>query len=149
MVDTPAWVLPLAEALAPFPQLQLLVEATVHPSLPKALRLLRENGFTIDNSCSLYPAHDLPLEVLLGLVVGRGLAYAEELLPPATAQSWAQTLLSHIPPDSSWLTNAHWGHDSGGHFLSGWQPFTPHTFDAGFIWLAADSVGAIWAWAED
>ncbi len=148
----PPWFGPLAAPLAPHAQLRFVAEATDNPSLPKALRHMRAAGLTIDNSCFLYPVFELPLRELLAELVSRDLATStQSLLAPAEAAAWAQGLCQQVDPESTWLSNARWGRHAEGYWYptGGWKPFTEHTFDAGFVWLAPGSVGFVWAWAED
>lgn len=146
------WYSPIAQALAGIPQLHFAAEATGHPSLPKALRLMRTHGLSIDNSCFLYPVFERPLKDLLAALLVRDLSTAREsLLPRNQAEAVAETLCKHVDPESTWLSNANWGQHTDGYWFptGGWKPFTSHAFDAGFVWLAPDSIGYLWAWAED
>lgn len=146
---SPAWLAPLQALLHGQQQLLLAAEATTNASLPKALRLLREGGLAIEGSCSLYPLGNAPLADVLQALLAKDLAHGTPVLPPEQVAHIANTIIANLPADTSILSNAHWAHDTGGWHPASWMPFTAHTFDAGIIWLAPASVGALWAWAED
>jgi hypothetical protein len=85
--------------------------------------------------------------LVLTRLIGRDMAYDNEVVPSAVAKNLAGRFIAQFDPPARYFTNGEW-HQSGAASL-GWEAVTGATFDGGVLVLAANSSGCLWVEDED